>query len=97
MLETIKQGESLDFEFDLDGESTDSWTCTLNLKKFPDDKTLINRTVTAENNKWSGFLTATETKNLDVAQYTLIAKLVNATTNEKDQDFKRFYVTKKWA
>lgn len=97
MLETIKQGESLDFEFDLDGESTSGWVCTLNLKRYPDDKTLINRVVTSTDDVWSGHLTATETKNLNVAQYMLIAKLVNASTNEKDQDFKRFYVTKKWA
>lgn len=97
MLETIKQGESLDFKFDLGGETTSEWVCTLNLKRYPDDKTLINRIVTATDDTWSGFLTATETKNLDVAQYMLIAKLVNATTNEKDHKIKRFYVTKKWA
>jgi hypothetical protein len=96
-IDVIKQGESLDFEFDLNGDSTSGWVCTLNLKKFPDDTTRINRVVTAKDDKWTSFLTATETKNLDVAQYMLIAKLVKASTNEKDQQIKRFYVTKKWS
>jgi hypothetical protein len=97
MINTIKQGESLPFTFDLDGESTDGWVCTLNLKKFPDDKTLINRTVTAVNDEWTGFLTSKDTKNLDVSQYTLIAKLTKASTNEKEQDNLRFYVSANWS
>jgi hypothetical protein len=97
VINSIKQGESLPYTFDLDGESTDGWVCTLNLKKYPDDKTLINRTVTAVDNEWTGFLTSKDTKNLDVSQYTLIAKLTNASTNEKDQDTQRFYVTQSWS
>lgn len=97
MIESIKQGESYPFTFDLNGASTDGWVCRLNLKQYPDDTTSINRTLTASNNKWTGFLTERETRNLNVGQYTLIAKLTKASTNEKDVLNKRFYVTKKWA
>lgn len=96
MLSTIKQGESLPFVFDLNGESTAGWVCTLNLKQFPDDDTLINRTVTAIDNKWTGFLTNDETKDLLVSQYTLTANLTKASTDEKDVQTKRFYVSKGW-
>jgi len=92
----IKQGESLPFVFDLDGESTSGWVCTLNLKRYPDDTTSINRTITAIDDKWTGFLTNDETEDLLVSQYTLTANLVKATTDEKDVKTKRFYVSRAW-
>lgn len=90
----IKQGESFGYEFDRDGDSIDGWTCVLNLKKHPDDTTLIKRTITPTNDVWSGFLTRADTKNLDVSPYLLIATLTKGTEKEVKTD--RFYVSKAW-
>ena len=92
----IKQGESFDYLFDLDGESTAGWVCTINLKQYPDDETLIKRVIPAVEDTWPGTLSKNDTKNLNVGQYLLIANLVNETTNEKEQDIRRFQVSKTW-
>lgn len=93
----IKQGESFDFEFDRGTESIDGWVCTIFLKKFPADTTILERVITPVNEKWTGFLTQDETKDLDISHYTLIGKLTNATTDEEEQDTRRFNVAKVWA
>jgi hypothetical protein len=90
---TIKQGESLDYEFDRDGESIAGWVCTINLKQYPDDTPIIKRVITPTGDVWSGTLTNQDTKNLDVGQYLLIGKLTNASTGENEQDIIRFYVS----
>lgn len=93
---TIKQGESYDFSFDRDGEDISGWVCTINLKIYPDDTAIIKRIITATDDEWSGTLTNQDTKNLNVAQYMLIANLTNATTREKEVKIDRFYVSKSW-
>ena len=93
----IKQGESFDFEFDRGNDSISGWTCTIHLKKFPADNDIIKRVITPVNDKWTGFLTQDETKDLDVSHYTLIGKLTNSTTNQEEQDTRRFNVSKVWA
>jgi len=95
-LVSIKQGESFEESFDLDGDAVSGWVCTINVKQYPDDAPLIKRVISAVDDEWPVLLTQFDTKKLASGQYLLIGNLTNATTKEKIQDVKRFYVSKSW-
>jgi len=92
MLVTIKQGESFPFSFTLD--ETSGWSCVITLKRYPADTPLVNRAVTLTDDTWSGFLTNSETKDLAVGQYLLLATLTKGTEKEVLTD--RFHVGTGW-
>jgi len=92
----IRQGESLPFVFDRDGEDITGWTCLIEVKRFPDDLAIVSRTITPENGQWKGFLTQTETMGLDVSLYYLTALLRKVSTDEEEQKPTRFQVSKTW-
>jgi len=96
-IETVRQGESLQFVFDRDGESIDGWICTIEVKKFPGDASSITRVITPEGNEWPGFLTQTETSALAIGTYRLIGVLTNSSTDEEEQEIIRFNLTDTWA
>ncbi len=75
-------GDSIPFSFDRGGKSLDGFVCTINLRVYPGDSTLVSRAITAVGTKWPGFLTATETASLSVGDYRLSAKFVKAATDE---------------
>ncbi len=96
----IRQGESLPFIFDRSGVSIEGWICTIEIKRFPSDTSLITpRVITPDGRTWPGFLTSDETAALDVNGYRLIGVLTNATTNEQEQimETTRFNITDSWA
>jgi len=92
----IRQGESLPFVFDRDGEDITGWTCLIEVKMFPDDTAIISRTIIPEGEQWKGFLTQTETMGLEVGLYYLTAQLSNTSTDEEEQIPTRFQVSKAW-
>ena len=92
----IRKGGSLDFVFDLDGESIAGWVCTINVKQAPDDADAISRVIAGKDDKWTGFLTSTETTALGVGAWWLIALLTNATTDEARQIPERFQIVESW-
>jgi len=92
----IRQGESLPFVFDRDGEDITGWTCLIEVKMFPDDTAIISRTIIPEEEQWKGFLTQTETMDLEVGLYYLTAQLSNTSTDEEEQKPTRFQVSKAW-
>lgn len=96
----IRQGEDLEFVFDLDGEDITGWIALIEVKLFPDDAAIISRVIPATGNAWEGFLTSTETAALAVSgasPYYLTGKLTNASTEQERQIPRRFHVTKAWA
>ena len=101
----IQQGESLPFRFDRGGGDIAGWTCTIELKKYPDSVDLLTgtgRVIDPVDLGWPGFLTNTETSGLSVNGPTgglhyLIASLVNLTSNELEQIPVRVSVSKKWS
>lgn len=96
-IELIRQGESLEFTFDLaDDESNDGWTCLIEVKQYPDETALISRTIAVVDDQWSGFLTATETGALVPGTYTIFADITNSTTDQGRKDAQRFHVGKTW-
>ena len=92
----IRQGESLPFVFDRDGEDITGWTCLIEVKMFPDDTAIVSRTIIPEDGQWTGFLTQTETMGLAVGLYYLTAQLSNVGTDEEEQKPTRFQVAKAW-
>lgn len=97
----IRQGEDLEFSFDLDGDDITDWVCTIEVKVFPSDTALISRVIPADssNSAWEGFLTSTETAALAVSSkspYYLIGLLTNSTTDQERQVPKRFHVSPTW-
>lgn len=91
----IKQGEDLEFIFDLDGEEITGWICTIQVKIFPSDAALISRVIPPVERAWPGFLTSTETAALAVSTkspYYLTGILTNSTTDQERQIPKRFHV-----
>ena len=95
----IRQGESFSFIFDLDGEETTGWTCTIYVKEYLTDTSLITRVIEADGTglSWSGYLTGTETASLPVGTYRLIGLLENSSTDQESQVPKRFKVGEAWA
>jgi hypothetical protein len=98
-IEIIRKRESLDFIFDLGGEDISGWTCNINVKQYPDDTSLITRTIApdATGKQWSGYITETESATLtEGVLYWLIGVLENATTDERRTVPKRFQVSRQW-
>lgn len=93
----VRQGESFDFSFGLDGESITDWVCTIEVKKFPGDTASISRVITPTGSVWSGFLTQAETSALAIGTYRLIGVLTNSTMDEEQQIPVRFNITDTWA
>lgn len=92
----IRQGEDLEFVFDLNGEDITGWIATIEVKRFPSDASLITRVIPAVGRTWPGFLTSTETAALEVSSespYYLIGILTNSSTNEERQIPRRFNVS----
>ena len=92
-------GDSIPFVFSRQGSSLAGWICTIFVKIYPGDVTLVNRTITAAGDTWEGFLTATETAAMGIGDYRLIAKFVKASTDEQEsssQD-KRFRLSEAYA
>lgn len=96
-LTIIKQGESLDFNFDRGDNGIDGWTCTIHVKRKSDDAASITRVISASGESWPGYLTQTETAALAIGMWHLIAKLENTSTDEEEQEVVRFRITKPWA
>ncbi len=94
------KGDVADFTFSRGDESISGWVCTLKVKQFPTDTSLITPRVIAEDNgRWPGFLTTTETAALTVGvTYFLIAVLTETATGEKDtvDNDTRFSITADW-
>lgn len=95
-IQTIKKGESLPFVFDRGGESIEGWVCTIEVKKIPDDTSLVTRIIPPVENTWPGFLTSGETDTFPPGTYRLIGGLVNSGTNEEEQVPNRFNVADSW-
>lgn len=97
---SIRQGNSLPFEFNRDGLSIEDWVCTINVKRFPNDTSLITRVIQPANGlAWIGFLTSTETEALPVSPstpYYLIGILTNSTTDQEEVPVIRFNVVAPW-
>jgi len=96
---TIRQGEDLEFAFDLDGEDITGWICLMEVKQFPTDSAFISRIIPPDeaDQSWPGFLTPQETAALAVDgadPYYLIGKLTNSTLNQERQVTKRFGLNK---
>jgi hypothetical protein len=97
IIQVIRAGESLPFSFDRSGASITGWTCQINVKNFPQDTAIIQRTIEPETSAgWTGFLTSTETAALSNGLFYLIALLDNATTDEEEQVPVRFQVSTPW-
>jgi len=92
----IRQGGSLPFIFDRDGEDITNFVCLIEVKQFPSDTAIISRIIEPVGNEWPGFLTSTETAALAEGLYWLIAKITNSITDEERQIPERFNVTTAW-
>ena len=95
-IQTILQGEDLDFEFDRDGLTITGWVCSIAVYEKKGATAEFTRTVTATSGKWTGFLTSAETAALSQGRWTLVAHLSNAGTGEEEQKIKRFRVNTLW-
>jgi hypothetical protein len=95
----VNKGDSFPFVFDRDGETTEGWICTIHVKEFKSDASLITRVIPLDaNNQWSGYLTSTETDTLTAPTlYRLIAILTNAANVEEEQVLVRFQLNEAWA
>lgn len=93
----IKKGESLPFVFDRGDESIENWICTIEVKEFTGDTSLITRVIPPVNNTWPGFLTSAETGTLSTKMFRLIGVLTNSVTDEEEQVVLRFNITDSWA
>lgn len=102
-IQTIKQGESLNFSFDLNGASLDGYTCNIAVKQYPDDTAAISRTITLGTDPdtnlpaFSGFLTQTETAALTVGLWILNAVLFKVSTDEETTEEIRFQINNAWS
>jgi len=91
----IRQGEDLEFTFDLGGDDITGWICEMLVKtSIASDILLVDRIIPPVGNEWPGYLTNEETSTFGIGIHLLIAKLTNASTDQKRQINKRFQVQK---
>lgn len=94
----IRQGDSLNFSFDLGPNvSLQDYTCNIQVKQFPQDTAGINRNIPLTQDAFSGFLTGTETSGLIVGHHNLIADLVKASSDESKEIDEPFQVNTRWS
>lgn len=89
-IETITTGDSLYFVFDRSGESLSGWTLEVFVKLFPDGDVLVGPIevkITDNGTKWEGYLTFTQTEDLEHSDYPyyLIGIMENESTGERQQ------------
>jgi len=89
----IRQGEDLEFSFDLGGDDITGWICTMAVKESVEGPVLTTRVIPPSGKEWPGFLTSTETSAYNVGIHLLIGKLTNASLDQERQIDKRFQVT----
>lgn len=97
---TFRQGEDINFQFDLGGEPLDNWICTIFVKQYPSDTAPISREIPAVGNVFPGYLTSTETAALGVSSdspWTITALMENATEVRQRQVTKRFHLSPAFA
>lgn len=96
---TGQQAESIKFKFDRDGESITGFVCTITLKQFAEDSSVVTRIIPPDtaDQSFPGFLTSTETTGLAIGLWWLTGTLVNAVSNMQEQIPRRLNITKKWA
>ena len=95
----IRQGESLPFVFNLYGENTSGWICTINVRTYPKEVIILTRQISQEDTTslyWHGFLTSTETSALDPGIYRLTGTMTNSQEDEEIQQTIRFQVSQSW-
>ncbi len=93
-IKIIRQGGSLPFFFDLDGDSIEGWVCVITVRQFPSNPAIITRTIPVGlRNSWTGQLSPAETALLDIGLYWLTGELTNAETGEEKEVPERFNVT----
>ena len=95
----IRQGEDLEFAFDLDGEDISGWVCTIEVKIYPSDVATISRVIPPGDRIWEGFLSSAETSGLAVSTDTpwrLTGILTNSSTDQERQIPKRFHISPAW-
>lgn len=90
----IRQGEDLEFSFDLGGDDITGWICTMAVKESVEGAVLTTRVIPPQGNAWPGLLTSTETAAYNIGIHLLIGKLTNSGTDQERQIDKRFQVTK---
>lgn len=89
----IKDGEDLEFSFDLDGMSIQGWVCTMLVRASVEGPVLIGpRIIPPVGRRWPGTLTSTDTDPLDIGIHLLIGELVNSAEGQKREINKRFFV-----
>lgn len=97
----IRQGEDLEFVFDLNGEDISGWVCLIQVSRTPEDEfALVSRIIPPDGRTWPGFLTSTETEAFPVSStspYFLTGFLTNSSTDQERQIPRRFNVTVPWA
>ncbi len=93
-LQNVPKGRSFAFVFDRNGQDIAGYICTINVQRFPGDTPAITRTIEPDHNKWSGFLTSTETAALDPAgTWMLIAAITNASDDKAEYQTIRFAIS----
>ena len=94
----IQKGESLPFKFDRGGASIQGWTCQIKVKQKPGDVPIIDRAITADDDRaFSDFLSKTDTDMLVEGLWYLTGVLTNTGTDEQEEIPVRFQVSKTWS
>ncbi|PCJ24142.1 MAG: hypothetical protein COA96_10375 [SAR86 cluster bacterium] len=95
----FRKGASIPFIFSPPCEIYEEWVCTIHVKAYKSDVSLITRVIPLDGRLvWSGYLTSTESDTLSVPNlYRIIAVLTNATTNQEKQIPYRFQINNAWA
>ena len=91
----IRQGEDLEFVFDLGGDDITGWICRMGVKETLDSPVLTTRIIppSSSGNEWPSALNSDDTELYNVGHHLLIGLLVNLSTDQQRQIKKRFHVS----
>lgn len=91
---TIKQGETFAYEYELSGDDTDSFTYNMTVLQYPGDTPTIDRVLTVASGVIDATLTSAETTALAIGQW-----FIHIRASDSDEDVrtpKKLYISKGW-
>ena len=94
MINSIRQGESYDFDFEISGDDVAGFSATMKVMQYPGDTPAIDRALTYSGGKFIGTLTSAETAALPVGQW-----FIHVRADDTDEDLRsplKLYIAKGW-
>ncbi len=94
MSNIIRQGETFDFDIDLDGTAESGFTVNIDVMQYPGDTPAVSREVSYSGGSFKASITSAETTAMSVGQW-----FIYVTSSDSDENLQKpikLYIAKGW-